>query len=300
MLILIGLLYILAASSFTLAKGILDYAQPFFFIAFRMGIAGVMLLGYWYYNKQSLHIKKEDYKRFLATMLFHIYIAFGCDLVALQYMQSAKGAFLYNFSPFFSALCSYIYFHEKMTIKKWIGLCIGLCGFIPELVIHSPQENNLGSFLFLSWAEIIMLFSVAASVIGWTLVRSLIKDGYSPIVINGYTMLGGAFLALITSLLFESWHPMPVSNWGSFLWLTLLIIMIANIAGYNLQGYLLNYYTGTFLSFTGFLTPFFAALLGWFFLSEPISYHFIFSISVVIIGLIIFYYEELKQGYIIS
>jgi drug/metabolite transporter (DMT)-like permease len=119
-------------------------------------------------------------------------------------------------------------------------------------------------------------------------------------MINGIGMVGGGILALITSYGVGEGETLLVSNWSYCLLLTMLIIIVSNIGLYNLYGYLLRIYTATFLSFAGFLCPLMAALFGWFFLCEPISVSFLFSLSMVTVGLIIFYYEELRQGYIIQ
>jgi drug/metabolite transporter (DMT)-like permease len=213
-------------------------------------------------------------------------------------MSSFKGAFLYNTSPFLSALFSYFVFSEKMTHIKWLGLFIGLSGFLPELMSQAPTETSWFSMFFLSRAELLMLASVVSSVIGWTVMRSLALEGNSIVAVNAVGMIGGGLLALFTSTVFESWQPIPVFDWPAFIKLTALIIVVANVLFYNLYGYLLKQYTATFLSFCGFMSPLFAALFGWLFLSERVAWHFFFSVFVVIIGLLLFYKQELKQGYI--
>lgn len=300
MLILIVVLYALAASSFTIAKAVLSYAQPIFFVGFRMTIAGSLLLAYAYWNNSLKHLlQRKNWSRLFLIIIFHIYLAFVLDLLALQHMSSFKGAFLYNLSPFIAALFSYFYFSERMTPTKWLGLLIGMSGFLPELISAAPQENaQWFHIFFLSTAELLMIGSVIASVIGWIIMRSLVKEHYSVLAINGIGMFAGGLLALLTSLIFERWIPSPIFDLLPFLGLTALIIIIANVLFYNLYGYLLKTYTATFLSFCGFLSPLFAALFGRLFLHEQISWHFFFSIVVVVVGLIMFYQEELRQGYI--
>jgi len=136
--------------------------------------------------------------------------------------------------------------------------------------------------------------------------------GYSPVFINGIGMLGGGLLALVTSFLWEKTPriygaeslgyldkilPITVSpevaGYIMFFWYTLLLIIIGNIIAYNLYGYLLTYYSATFLSFAGFTTPLFAALLGWLLLNEHITWHFFSTIIIVSFGLYLFYKEDL-------
>ena len=298
-MIFIFILYALVAVCFTLAKASLSYAQPIFFVGIRSLIAGTLLLGYYALKTRAMPlIKREDVRDFLYIVLFHIYGTFTLDLVALQYMTSYKGAYIFNLSPFIAALFSYCYFSERMTKKKWLGLIIGFIGFMPELIIQAPGENKFSSFLNLTWGEFLMLGSVVCSVIGWTVVRKLVKKSYSPIMVNGTGMIGGGLLALVTSYCVESWNPVPVHDTYQLIRIMLLLILFANIIFYNLYGYLLKRYTATFLSFAGFITPLIAAGFGWLFLGESLSWHFFFSLCVVTFGLWLFYEQELHQGYI--
>lgn len=297
-LVLLLFSYALIAISFTLAKAVLTYSAPIFFVGVRMVISGLILLGYCVWrNPGMLVIKKKDYANFALIVLMHVYLTYIFDLVALQYMSSFKGAFIYNLSPFITVLFSYLYFNEVMTPKKWLGLLIGFAGFLPELIAQSPGEPTAG-IGFLSWAELMMIGSVVTGVIGWIVMRQLVKDDYSPMAINGIGMFVGGVLSFITSGIFETWDPFPVTEWWPFLKITFAIIIVANLVYYNLYGYLLRTYTATFMSFAGFLCPLFAAAFGWYFLDEQVSGTFFFSLLVVVIGLTIFYQEELRQGYI--
>jgi len=297
-MILVICLYILIASSFTFAKAALFYSEPLFYLGVRMVLAGSLLLAYCKIRGINLAIRREDYWHFLSIILFHIYISFALDLIALQFMTSFKAAFIFNLSPFISALFSYYYFSEVMTGRKWLGLGIGLLGFLPELITNISRENIMGNASFISWPEIMMIGSVITASFGWVIVRILTKKNYSPLMINGVGMFGGGILAFVTSLLFETWHPFPVTEWGLFFRYLLLTIIVANVLFYNLYSYLLRFYTATFLAFAGFLAPLFAALFGWLLLNEKVDFTFFFSLIVVTIGLVVFYYEELRQGYI--
>ena len=114
-------------------------------------------------------------------------------------------------------------------------------------------------------------------------------------------MLGGGVLALVTSLIFEPWGAtqwyVPVTNMFVFASNTALIIVISNFLFSMLYTELLKKYTATLLSFAGFTAPLFAAVLGWLFLDETMTWDFFASALLVVVGLYIFYQEELKQGY---
>jgi drug/metabolite transporter (DMT)-like permease len=296
----------LFASTFTIGKVVLNYLQPIFFIGFRMSVGGILLLGYLYlFKKNKIQLKKQHFWLFAQITIFHIFIAYIAEFWALQYLTSFKAAIIYNLSPFLAAIFAFLFFSEKMTIKKWIGLLVGFFGFFLVLANgKSPGEVKMNAFGFLSWPEIIMLLAVCSSVYGWTIFKKLSNLGYSSIMINGFGMLTGGILALFTSFLFEGPSLLKFSPSSLIfeIWVvlgySLLLILIANIVCYNLYGHLLKKYSITFLSFAGFFTPLFAALFGTIFLKEIPSIYFFLALMFISSGLYIFYQEELRLGYI--
>lgn len=294
------LVYMLFAGTFTIGKVVLSLASPIFFIGIRMIIAGILLLGYHLIvQKRSLFVPKERWLDFALLSFLHIYIAYIAEFWALQYVLSAKACLLYNLSPFLTALCTYALFKEKLSPRKIVGLIIGFLGFIPILLTSVPEELAVGHFGRISLPEIMLLVSVLSSVLGWLIFKNLItKQGYPPFLINGYSMLTGGVMALATSFLIEGIPQ--IGRTGSpeeimlFIQYTALMIVVANIAAYNLYGHLLHIYSPTLLSFFGFTTPLFTAVYGFIFLNEPISMAFIVSVGIVSLGLYLFYQDELR------
>jgi drug/metabolite transporter (DMT)-like permease len=259
-----------------------------------MLIGGSLLYGYYIAtNRKKLTIDPRDWGLFLQVIIFHIYIIYVLDLWALQYMTSITSAFIYNLTPFISALFSYFWFNEKITGKKALGLALGAISLIPIFYQCSCSAGALSSYGYFPY--IAMLLAASSGAYGWILLRELIKNRhYSPIMVNGLGMLGGGAAALFTSWGFEHWDTVaPVSNLWPFLQLTLLIVITGNIFFYNLYGYLLKRYTATFLAFAGFTCPLFAALFGWLFLGESMSLDLAYSGILVFIGLYLFYQDEL-------
>lgn len=296
------LLYALFASVFTVSKTGLQYTQPLFFVGTRMAMAGVLILTYLFlFRRDCFRLKSQDLWRVLRLSLFNIYLTNIFEFWGLQYLTSFKTCFIYSLSPFLSALFSYWLFSEKMTLGKWAGLVIGFLGFLPILLNESSAEEHIGHLFFLSWAEISVMCAATCSVYGWILLRQLVKENeMSPLMANGISMLLGGIMALGHSALKENWNPIPVTEALPFLECSLWLIVISNMICYNLYGHLLKKFTATFISFAGFTTPLFTALFGWFYLGEHVTLPFYISAAIVFCGLIVFYMEELKQGYYVQ
>ncbi len=297
---LIFLLYALFASVFTIAKQGLEYTEPIFFVGFRMTIAGVLILLYlFFFQKEKLIFNKKKHLWLLFWLaFFNIYLTNVFEFLGLKYLTSFKTCFIYSLSPFVSAFFSYLVFSEKMTFKKWLGFAIGFAGFLPILLNESTPEESMKHVLIFSWPEISVIIAAFSSVFGWILLRHIVKDnGYSPLFANGTSMVIGGIFALVHSYFAENWDPIPVTETIPFLKCTLLLIIISSIICYNLYGYLLKRFTATLMSFAGFTTPLFAAFFGWLYLDEKIDSSFYLSAIIVFIGLVLFFQEELKQGY---
>jgi drug/metabolite transporter (DMT)-like permease len=263
-----------------------------------MAAAGlILLLHQYFFNRKSFKIKSNHLKNLFLLGLVSIYLTNISEIWGIQHMVSAKACLIYSLSPFLSAIVAYFVLREVLSIKKWLGLCIGFMGLIPIFMTQSPVEHSAGDLAFISLAEIALLTAVFCSVYGWTLLKKIINEyHYTPLMANGISMLLGGTLALLHSYLAgEVWAPLPVTAFGPFLTNTLWMCLISNIICYNLYGYLLKRYSATFMAFAGLVTPFFASFFGWYFLDEVITWHYFASILVFAIGLTIFYLEELKR-----
>jgi drug/metabolite transporter (DMT)-like permease len=108
---LVIFLYALFGSSFPLSKMLLACTTPLFFLGSRMGVAGFILLVYqWLRDKNKLKIAKEHYFYFVQLSIIGMYLNYLLRFWALSQLPAAKVSFLFNVSPFFSALYSYFLF----------------------------------------------------------------------------------------------------------------------------------------------------------------------------------------------
>jgi drug/metabolite transporter (DMT)-like permease len=295
-MILAVLMYAILASTFTIAKAVLSYAKPFFIIGFRMTLAGIIFLVVQYFsNRTNFRIHRKDIWLFFRVALFNIYFAFIPEFWALQYVHSSKVVLLYSLTPFIVAGFAYFLVKEKVTFQKIIGMAIGFCGMIPILMTQNDIREAAMEMMNISIPEFVLLFAITSAAYAWFPIKKLMDRGYTVPFIHGSTMFCGGILALVTSLVFEGYSTSPIYNFGPFLGLTLLLVVISNGIFYNMYGFLLKRYAFTVLSFAGCTTPIFGAFYGWFFLSEPITWHYGVSFVCVSIGLYLFYRNELSS-----
>jgi drug/metabolite transporter (DMT)-like permease len=287
------LMYALFASVFTVSKLALQCAQPLFLIGTRMTVAGILMLAFSWVKYGSFSISRKAKIKLLLLAFFNIYLANVCEFWGLQHLTTFKASFLYSLAPFLSALVSYLYLKQGLSVKKWAGLFVGFLGFIPILISQTTEEELAGKIFIFSWPEVYMIIATLSVVYGWIVLQDLVqKENLSPIAANGFSMCIGGCLALMHSRLTEHWSPIPVTDYASFLLWTAYLLVVSNCLGYNLYGYLLKRFSATFLSFAGLLTPLIALFFGWIVHGEVATISFYLSFSCVSVGLFLFYREE--------
>ncbi len=297
MLFLVILLYALFGFTFTLGKIVLFYASPFFVVATRMIIGGLALGAYLtWYHKIKCWPARKDFWLYVQFVFFNICIFYGARSWSLQYLTTSKAALLMNLSPFFTALLAFFFLKERLTILKALGLVIGFSGMLPVLIAQSsPEENIWGSIAYFSTPELIMIFAVACLSYSMIVMQKLVKHrGVSPILVNTICMVSGGAAMGITSI--ASAEKMifgdPVLFWS----VIGMQIIVSNILCSNLQAFLLRSYSTTFLAFASFISPLCALGYGALLLNEVITWHFFASFFIVIVGLSIFYLDDIRQG----
>ncbi len=296
-MILIILLYAIFASSFPISKILLSHASPLFLASARTLFAGLLLLSYCSIrrkkNKACTIIMPHAFY-FVQLVVIGIYVNYTSRYWAMNYMPTSKACLLFSVEPILSLFFSYLIFGETATHRQWLGFFIGFLSLIPIFVTSTSPEICLGDFFCVSWPELLMLVSVAASSYRWVLMRKLVKvHNYSVSFANGLSMTLGGLLAFITSCAFENCFPVsePLAFFG---WIT-LAIFLSNVVCTSLYTHLLRSYTATFLSLAGFMTPLFAALYGSILFHESIGWYYYVSVGLLLISLYLFYKDESRD-----
>lgn len=96
----------------------------------------------------------------LSLSLLSIYLTNVLELWSMQYLSPTKACFIYGLSPFLTVILSSIYFGEKITKIKILGLLIGFLGFIPVLMSQTDPESFLKVLIFLSPPDFAMIGAV--------------------------------------------------------------------------------------------------------------------------------------------
>ncbi len=297
MLILVVLLYALFGFTFTLGKIVLFYATPFFVVSTRMIIGGLLLTAFltWHHKVRCVPAR-NDLWLFAQFVFFNICCFYGPRSWALQYLTTSKAALLMNLSPFFTALFAYIFLREKLTPYKALGLIIGFSGMIPVAIAQSsPEEGIWGSFAYFSVPEIVFIAGVACLSYSMIVMQKLVKHrNVNPILVNALCMIyGGIAMGAVS---FGLQEKRVFGDPVLFATVIGLQIIVSNILCSNLQAFLLRTYSTTFLAFASFISPLCALGYGWLLLNEVITWHFFASFIIVIVGLSIFYFDDIKKG----
>jgi drug/metabolite transporter (DMT)-like permease len=290
-------MYALFASVFPVGKVTLEYTQPFFLTGVRMILAGALLLLYLRIKKPSLiYAHKKHWPLLFLIGLFNVCITNSFEFWGLQYMTSAKTCLIYTLSPFAAIIFSYFFLKEKMNLRKWAGLILGLLGFIPIYISGAAKAETTQSIFFFSTAEIAVTISAITAVFGWIFLKKLTtRYNYPFVTANAISFIIGGILSFIPSVMFESWHPVPISNTTYFIYGLLYIAIIHNVLCYNIYAYCLQKFTVTFMTFAGTVSPIFTAIFAFIFLNEKVTIAFFISLALVTIGLFIFSFGELSQ-----
>jgi len=294
--LLLVVMYALSSSTFVVGSLAMQHVSPIFFIGMRMMLAAPVLFLYLFLRAKACRIRAADILSVLLLGVVQIFIPLVGEAYALTTLSAAKVSLIWSLSPFMTAIFSWSFFGERITKTKFFGLMVGIAGFIP-LVVHAGISSAQSLFT-VGFADAILILVVISSAFAWNLFRKLLQKGYQSLQLNAWSMLFAGILSIALSYRVDSWSPLPVDNWSVVLMCLVYLVIIGNIIFYNLYGYMLHHYTATLLSFAGGSTPFLTALLQWIFLGQPVGIAFFMSLGIIIIGLFIFYKEDLRQGYI--
>lgn len=298
MLLRVLICNLLLASAISANKVLLSMFPAILFVGLRMLSAGIFMCIYSYKHSSRLRWKyiKEDFLALVGIALFTTYFPSILKAFGLKHMFSSKAALYGSIDPFVTALYAYMLWHEKLTWKKFLGIMIGFSGIALITITNTSPEIGWHAWSIFSYPELASLTCVFIGRCGWIMIRSLVrKERYTPLEVNGLSMVGSGSLALITATCLGQWNHISIPSIPLFTILFVYTVFIGNVIGYTLYASVIKHVNFTLVSLAGFTIPIFVSFIGWLFLHEPISMSFFVATAAVFAGLVVFYYDELKK-----
>lgn len=319
---LIIILYALIALTFTLAKISVAAAHPLFFIGVRMMLAGAALLltflimrlcgmrthggaqtdgdarmRVFRHFKQparaQMPLDMNTVLDFAQVALFHVFFAFVPEFWALLYLPSVKVTIIYAMTPFFAIALSYLLYRETITRRQLFGTLLAFACLLPLLLAHN--SGCIPALSGISLPDCALIFSVISATYAWFVIKRLMNRGYSLLVINGVGMLIGGILSFLAWYVVRQPGLSPVYDTRMFVFSLVSLILVSNVAVYNLYGWLLKHYSVNVLTVAGFLSPLFGAVYGFVFLGEGFSWYHALATVGIAGGLALFFLDVVRR-----
>jgi len=273
------------------------YHYPLLMSGIRIFFGGILL----FFIHQLTNNSSEQYS--YKTLSHTAFIKYALSLYgyaacagswSMQYIDPVKGCFIFVTLPFITALMLYVWYGQKLTKYKIIGLVLGFIGIVPIIL-----ASNAGAFQQVAWemqmiGYVVYASSVVAFAYGWIMLQEFEKVSSLPAqLVTSIGLILGGVISIIFGVFFygaELSHLDLTYKFG--LWILLFSIVTAS--GYCLYSVLLQRYSATFLSFASFLEPALALIFSTLCLGNSMSILSGISLGILGIGFYLFYKEELR------
>ncbi len=291
---LIPFLYILICffwgSSWYVIKLSINYVTPFINLGIRFLLSAVAIYIIMIYTKSKLDLSKESILIYLMLGIFSYSIPFSLVYFAEKTIPSSLASILFGTSPFFVTILSCIFIKEEsLNLERIIGILFSFTGLI--LIFQDGLRIELGKYFYGMIAVILSAFMQAG--IAVTMKK---KGGYlNPLSMNFIPTLIAGIILILVGLTIENLS----SNKFSFEAILMIFYLAVFVTVFNFTVYywLLKKLSVVILSFTSFITPVIAVLIGVLIGGEKLSKNILSGASFVLLGLVVVNWKGIKKIY---
>lgn len=260
------LFVLLWSTGFTGIRYGIPHAPPFTFIAIRMAIASVLLaLISLAITRRFTHDLSTIGKSALVGVTIHGAYLGGCFYGVKQGMPAGITALICSLQPVLVSIFSSIFFQEKLSPRKWLGLLLGLTGLIlvivPKLSGASGQE--------LPTVGIIAIFIALFGGTSGTLLQKKFGAGVEVLSGTSWQYIATGLLLGAMALTFEQGESITWS--GSFIFSLVWLIVAISIGAILILYFLLSRSSAASVSSLYYLVPAVTAVEAYFLFDETIG-----------------------------
>lgn len=247
------------------------------FIRFLVGGLFLLPFAISHIRKHQIRLNKNDWIQVLLLGVINVTFSMNLIQIGYRYTNANLSAIIISANPIFVALFSSVLLKERLTVKKIVGLIIGVCGVLIAM-------GGTGNFKNPS-----VQYGILLQVIGmlaFSLYTVLGKKTSLKIGSESMTALSDLFgaITILPILLVQGIHPLSfqISN----IWIQMIYICIGNTGiAFFLYFRALEKLDTSLGSMTFFVKPILACIIAAVFLKEELSLQIVAGIVLVAIGI---------------
>lgn len=275
-IVAIPLFCLLWSSAFVAGKiGVTD-CPPLIFLTVRFLAAAALILGLAALGGERFDLRGRDIAAFALIGIFNNALYLGLGYVGLRSISSGLNALIVSANPVFTAVLAARLLGERITLRKVIGLVLGIVGV--AIVVADRIQGGSDSPVGIAFS----VGALAAIVSGTILFKSLAPRG-SLWIGNGIQNLASGLAVAPFAYGFSDLADIVPSARLMAAWL--YVIVGGSVVAYLLWFRLLTAYGATGASALHFLMPPLGMLFGWAVLGEKLAPADLLGIVPVALGI---------------
>lgn len=164
-------------------------------IAFLRLILAVLVLGTAFFVTRNRIVAKADLPRVIAGGVFGTFLYFIFENNGLRFTTAGTGSLIIATIPVLNVLAGALFFKEKNTISRWLGVVLSFFGVY--LIIHSGSD---GALSIANLRGNLLVFGAACSWVVYTRINEPLMEKYNSISINLHQSCVGVLLLALVAL----------------------------------------------------------------------------------------------------
>ena len=262
-LFIVNLIY---ALNYTIAKDVMPgYIEPSGFILLRV-LCGVFLFSFFFFLFIKESVEKKDFFRLALCGLFGVAINQLFFFDGLNLTTPINAAIIMTVNPVLVIIISALLIGEKITVKKIIGIVLGIIG-AGALILNSGSVSFDNDFFI---GNLLVLINATSYAIYLVLVKGLMKK-YNPLTVMFFVFLFGLFFVLPFG--YQDLNSVNIDSFTNDIYLKILFVVVCTtFIAYLLNAFALKSLNPSIVSIYIYLQPVLASVIAILYNSDTIDY----------------------------
>ena len=258
---------------YVISRIVLGVIPPITLVCIRMLVSALAMFAFLKIRKLEWRLPREIWTRVLAMGIVGYTISISAQFIGTKYAGAALGSLITTASPLVTVALSAFLKLERVSLKAWFGLSLGLLGVVLTST-GSSQASTLG-------IAALLVAAVSWGVLG--LIGGQVVSKHDPAAVTAWASVIGFFGTLVLTPFELSVQTIGTITPGILLGIAYLGVVSTAIAfaawvyGVSRAGSVLS-------GIAFFAQPVVGSLLGWLLLHEQLGWNFGVAAVLLFIG----------------